>query len=536
MKTGRALAAMTSLLLLSMLTLSACATRSHMHGDRAMWELETERRIESLEKSEQPVVREERARPSRRSAVPEGYGAAWMALPSGSEASSVVLVEKMVPERVVAGSPYRSYIVVTNLSDNLVLQDVVVADTFHNGYTLASSTPAPASSNASGATWRMEQLGPGEQVRITLEGGSDAVGEIQVCSVIDYTPVLCISTLAERPALALAKTGTQSAMICDELTYTLRVTNTGTGVARNVRVQDNLPEGVTTTDGRNSVTYEVAALAAGESKEFTFNAKATRTGTFTNNATAAAEGDLSARSQDVVTVVCQPVLEVTVTGIERTFVGRQITFNGSVTNTGDCASQNTVVTMAVPQCTVFASASGNGSHAAGVVTWNVGALEPGQTRNVALTVQADEICVARTTIAAEGVCADRVTAQAQTELVGVPAVLLEVIDVEDPILVGSIEEFIIVVTNQGTAVDTNISIVLELEMFEHVSNSGPTAGTVEGNRVTFAPLPRLEPKAKAEWRVRARALEAGDIRTRVIMNTSELGRPVEETEATRVYE
>ena len=82
--------------------------------------------------------------------------------------------------------------------------------------------------------------------------------------------------------------------------------------------------------------------------------------------------------------------------------GRKITFNGTVTNTGDCASDDTVVTMTVPDCTTFDSANAGGTQAGGIVTWNVGRLEAGATRNVVLTVQADQICTARTAIEAEG--------------------------------------------------------------------------------------------------------------------------------------
>ncbi len=519
---------------------TGCANKSHQHSDYEAWLWELEQKVDNLSTGEsQKVVVEEKTmtRGSRRSDVPAGYTGAWMAVPTGEESTSAVLVEKMVPERVVAGSDYESYIIVTNVTDSLVLKDLVLTDTFYNGYTLSSSSPAAASSNAGGATWRMEQLGPGESQKITLNGSSDEVGEIELCSTIDYTPVLCISTLAEQPALRLTKTGTANALLCDPITYTLTVTNTGTGTARNVVVTDNLPAGVTTTDGQSSVSYEVAALGAGESQEFTINAEASRTGTFTNDASAKADDGLSASSGDVTTVICQPVLEVSVTGTDRTYAGRKITFNGTVTNTGDCASDDTVVTMTVPDCTTFDSANAGGTQAGGIVTWSVGRLEPGATRNIVLTVQADEICVARTTIEAEGECAVPDEASAETELLGIPAVLLEVIDEVDPVRVGDTTIYVITVTNQGSALDTNIRITATLEGMDHVSNSGATAGSIAGRTITFAPLASLDPKAEAEWRITARAAEVMDARFKVTMTTDNTGdRPVEETEATNLYD
>jgi len=58
---------------------------------------------------------------------------------------------------------------------------------------------------------------------------------------------------------------------------------------------------------------------------------------------------------------------------------------------------------------------------------------------------------------------------------------------------------------------------------------------VVGQTIRFAPLATLPAKQKATWRLVVKALTAGDIRITVIMNTQELGRPVQETEATRQY-
>jgi hypothetical protein len=52
---------------------------------------------------------------------------------------------------------------------------------------------------------------------------------------------------------------------------------------------------------------------------------------------------------------------------------------------------------------------------------------------------------------------------------------------------------------------------------EFVSGDGATALVSSGNKMEFAPLPKLEPGAKAEWRVNAKALVPSDHRFTVIM-------------------
>ena len=70
----------------------------------------------------------------------------------------------------------------------------------------------------------------------------------------------------------------------------------------------------------------------------------------------------------------------------------------------------------------------------------------------------------------------------------------------------------------------------------YISSSGATSGTLQDNKVSFAALRRLAPKAKATWRVVVRAVKPGDVRFKVAMNTDQIERPVEETEATHLYE
>jgi len=115
--------------------------------------------------------------------------------------------------------------------------------------------------------------------------------------------------------------------------------------------------------------------------------------------------------------------------------------------------------------------------------------------------------------------------------------LLEVVDLCDPIQVGQTETYVITVTNQGTARDTNIRITCFLEPnMEYASSEGDTEATVLGNKITFAPLSSLEPKAQAKWQIEVKATSVGNVRFKTILSSDQLGeRPVAETEATNFY-
>jgi len=119
---------------------------------------------------------------------------------------------------------------------------------------------------------------------------------------------------------------------------------------------------------------------------------------------------------------------------------------------------------------------------------------------------------------------------------GIPAVLLEVIDIDDPIELDTNETYEIKVINQGSADGTNIVIecVVPVEQV-FVSGKGPTPSRLEGDRIIFAPLPSLAPKAEAVYRVIVKGTQEGDVRFKVNLTSDQLERPVEETESTHIY-
>jgi uncharacterized repeat protein (TIGR01451 family) len=115
--------------------------------------------------------------------------------------------------------------------------------------------------------------------------------------------------------------------------------------------------------------------------------------------------------------------------------------------------------------------------------------------------------------------------------------VLEVIDVEDPVQVGSNTTYVITVTNQGTSPGTNIKVSCPLEENQqYVSATGATEGTAANRTITFAPIASLASKQKATFRVVAKNVRPGDVRFQVSMTSDQLTRNVEETEATFVYE
>lgn len=451
------------------------------------------------------------------------------------EGCGVVKLDKVLPSQIQTGAEFEYKIRVTNLTD-MGLADVVVTDTLISNFTYKTANPQP---NVQGnkLVWVFPTLGPKEVQEIVGIGIATSSGIVQNCVDVTYRMPLCVQSISVQPMVVLSKTAPAEVSICEPINYTLKVENTGTGPANNVRVIDNLPDGLVTAQGTKNIDVPIGTLLAGTARTVSIVVKAEKAGVYTNKAVAVADGNIKVESPTVTTAVKQPVLKITKTGPAVQYLEREITYDIAVTNTGDYPAINTVIEDEVPAGATFVKASQGGVLVKDKVMWKVAKLNPGATAKVSITCMPKDISTIVNTVKASAVCADTVTATAKTQVKGIPAILLEVIDLTDPIRIGEDVTYRIMVTNQGSATGTNIAIKAMLEsQMQYVSNAGATRGSYAGDTITFTPLPSLAPKARASWEVVVKAKAVGDIRFKVQMNSDQLDRDVEETESTHFYE
>jgi len=446
-----------------------------------------------------------------------------------------VRIEKLMPQSVQVNQPFDYTIAVQNLTDQ-PLGNVVVRDRLPEGFEYAGSSPEGELKDEI-LTWQIDTLDPRATRQLVVSGSATRQGVLQTCADASYTLLTCAQTEVVQPSLAVTKTAPASVLLCDPIQMTFTVTNNGTGTATNVRLTDTLPKNLATQDGQTVINLPLGNLNPQQSASRTVTVKASGTGRYTNQVRVVADGDLKAESEEVTTEVTQPVLAIEKTGRDSEYLGREVRYDITVTNKGTAAAANTVITDTLPVGVTDIRANQNGVLSGNTVTWQIGSLAPNASRTVSLTYVPANEGTYRNTARATAVCADAVSATSEIAIRGIPAILLEVVDISDPIAVGQNETYLITVTNQGTAADTNIRVTATLEdTMEFVSAAGATNGTLEGDKVVFEPLQSLAPKAKATWRVVVKALEPADARFMVLMNSSQLGRDVGETEATNFYE
>ncbi len=445
-------------------------------------------------------------------------------------------IEKILPKTVTMNAPFEYTIKATNLTDK-TLYAVNITERLGQNFKYISSSPEGKLAGQI-LTWQLDSMDPKESKTMVVKGQATSEGWIMTCADATYIIPACAKTQVVQPALELAKTATAEVSICDPITLTFTVSNKGSGEARNVQITDTLPSGLTTMDGASQISMKIDSLPAGRSATKTVQVKATKTGTFDNKAMAVADGNLKAESNVTRTKVTQPILTIDkTTGREWEYGGRRVEYVITVANKGDGVAKSTVVTDTIPSGVEQIQVSGGGVQSGGMITWNVGDLAAGATRQFTVSYVPTSHGKISNTATAKAICAQDVSKSASTEIRGIPALLLEVIDLADPIEVGQNETYVIVATNQGTATATNIRITCTIEdTMQYISADGATRGSAAGNKITFASLPSLNAGAKATWRVVVKAVKEGDVRFGVTMNADQLDRDVIETESTHFYE
>ncbi|MCJ7776785.1 MAG: DUF11 domain-containing protein [Sedimentisphaerales bacterium] len=447
----------------------------------------------------------------------------------------IIRVDKVMPREVGLKDPFDYTIKVTNLTD-VTLSGIVITEELPTDFEFINASPAPKR-EANKLIWTMDALGPKSSRQITITGKGTSSNQLDHGTTITQAMQVHTNVQIVQSKLALTMTMPTELLLCEPIPVEFVLTNSGTGIAQNLKIIDTLPAGLQTADGKSELILDVGALAAGQSQKFSTQLRATKTGVYINKAAVNSATNLVVESLPAVITIRQPKLAVSKTGPQRQYLGRALAYEITIANNGDGVAKDTVVEEIIPAGVTSIEATSGAKLSGSKLVWQLGALEPNASRKMRVSYIPTSVGTVTNSATVTAYCAETVTASLNTSVTGMPAVHLEVNDLEDPIEVGSPTTYVITLTNQGSAPDTNIRIICTLEdKMQYVTSAGATSGSLMGNTISLAPLPSLAPSAKATWRVIVKGIKPGDVRFKVTMSSDQLVRLVEETEATHIYE
>jgi uncharacterized repeat protein (TIGR01451 family) len=206
----------------------------------------------------------------------------------------------------------------------------------------------------------------------------------------------------------------------------------------------------------------------------------------------------------------------------------------TVKNTGDGAEPLAQVTMPTPAGATLVSTTGGGKVLEAAVLWELPNLAAGESRRVCATFTLPQPGVLAFAATAHGNLSPATESRCETRVAGVPAILFEKSDDPDPIQIGETTTYTVKITNQGTADDSNVRMVLSFP--PEVTPVSAAGGTVEGQTVSFPTVPHLEPKYAVTYKVVAKGVQAGDAHVRFTLTSDALKSPLLAEESTHVFE
>lgn len=231
-----------------------------------------------------------------------------------------------------------------------------------------------------------------------------------------------------------------------------------------------------------------------------------------------------------------PALAVECFAPRQVLAGRPIRVCLNLSNSGGSPEPNATVILVVPDGATVARATHGGVAEEGQVTWTVADLKPKARVELCAMIAAREPRSLSFTASVTGKKAPPAETACSTTVSGVPAILLELIDLEDPLEVGQLVTYQINVTNQGSAPGTNVRIVCKLPASqEFISGDGDTPIQATSGIITAGVLSTLPPKTVASWRVVVKAIQAADARFKVELSSDQFVLPIREEESTELY-
>jgi uncharacterized repeat protein (TIGR01451 family) len=445
-------------------------------------------------------------------------------------ASGFATVAIRCPDAIQVNEPFVCELQVTALDH---VRNVVVDQPIPAGLEVVGSSPVAVLHGAF-LEWRLATLARGEQKRILVKYLAKTGQPVTLCANIAAEAYVCATTRITQPRISIQKTGPATALLGSTVTYTILVRNTGDGIARNVVVRDTLPAELRHADGAPELTFQLGEFGPGEEKSIAVPLQAVAAGRPCNRAQVETSNAGTADASACTDILRQG-LAITKTGPRLQFFNKPARYTIVVENTGDTTLRDVLVVDRVPAATRFVSAPG-ATRDGDLVNWTIPTLAPRARQSFTITLTSATAGTHRNTVEAATREGLRRSAAAETLWKGQAALLIEVVDIEDPLTINEKETYTISVKNQGTEADHNITLDATLSAnVVPVAASGVTHGSVAGQTVTFVPYASLGPQQVITYTIKAKAISTGDARIKVHMSSALLANPVTEEESTQVY-
>lgn len=294
-----------------------------------------------------------------------------------------------------------------------------------------------------------------------------------------------------------------------DMTYSIQLR--ATDDARNVTIREEIPSSAryvhSDPEARvlgNQLIWSFPEMARGDTKVLSITLKPVQEGRIEGYTTVAVEPQAYAA-----TVVGKPRLALAATGPSTAIVGKDVTYEMTITNNGTYVAKGVALTDQVPDGLMYANQARE-------VVKPVGDLEPGQSVTVPITFKAMQRGTVRNVSLAYSSNADTVTTESSTLL------LLQTLNVAtrgpDEEYVGKTAPYEVTVSNPGDVPLKQVKVTDAMPADGQILQA--TGATVAANAATWE-IGELAPGEQKVFTLTATTMTPGVARNSVSVNTAE---------------
>ncbi len=416
-------------------------------------------------------------------------------------------------------------------------REVAVDVQFPSTTRLIAALPRPSSS-VKQLTWNFAEIAAGAEETIGVRLVPSERGELQAAATVRFTSAAPVRFQVSEPMLVLSIKGPKEVMMGDPASQTIMISNPGTGIASNVRIESQIPAGLEHPRG-DRLMMEVGSLNPGESRAVRLALAAVEGGHHIIQVSAKADAALINNATAEINVIA-PSVKLSLEGPSLRYIGRSAKYTLTVLNDGAAPSNNVRVMHRVPDGFQFVAADNGGKFdpSSMTATWFVGRLEPQQSAKLCIDLLPISV---GSQVHHAGVVTEQGTkasAELATEVDGTASLVLEIIDRNDPVEVGTETDYEVRVRNNGSKSAKNVALACELpEGVTFIRANGPadSASANEKGRVVFKNLDQLEPGKTATFRIFVKGRLEGNHRFRARLASDSIQEPLIFEEMTRFY-
>ncbi|MFN9985968.1 MAG: hypothetical protein ACK52S_10490, partial [Pirellula sp.] len=269
-------------------------------------------------------------------------------------------IHKKAPAEVQVGVPATFHAIVRNVGNSTAF-DVQVIDAIPKGAKLVRTSPEAERTGSDGLQWNLGELAAGQEASISMELVPETEGELGSVASVKFAAQASVRTMSTQPRLSVKQTAPSELLGGGSITVLIDVANVGTGTAKGVKLEEDVPGLFRHATGATKLGMPVGDLAPGESLRFEIELTALEAGKASNMIRATSENAATSESSLPIEVKA-PKLQLQLVGPRIRYLERPAPYEAVIENVGTAVCRDLYIVTRLPRGMNFISANNEGTY------------------------------------------------------------------------------------------------------------------------------------------------------------------------------